>query len=334
MQTDRRHIMGVRAGRSGPGRGAFTLVEMLVAVLVLGILVGLLIVGIRYASATARGAVDTANLSSLKMGVDRFKQEFGFLPPLVRDMDELTPVNDRRVVRVGQENAVSVYDFSLAADRDKLRARGITGADLDPRFSENSLAYYVIGVLDRKVATGVEAPIDGVPGPGMLKPNADGTFMLPAWMKSAGTPTSTRQGQRWEAFVAAGKRGMNIEVSSTDPDDVRLVDRNGKAYRYYRWLRGRGTPPNPDLVQNATDLNIPLILSVVPGLGQRLNDAEYALVGAGPNGLFGNEHQLPLTHPDRLPLAEMASKLGLPADAPEGRVVEAAARDNPVEVGR
>jgi len=323
-----------RTHRRRAARRAFTLVELLVAILVLGILVGLLIVGIRYATSTARGAVDTANVSGLKMGVDRFKQEFGFLPPLVRDMDDQVPVTSRRVVRVGQENAVAVYDLALPADRDKLRARGITGAQLDRRFSESTIAFYLVGVLDRAVVAGVEAPIDGVPGPGLLKPNADGTFLLPAWMKTAGAPTSTRKGQRWEPLVAAGKRGMSIEVSSADPDDVRLVDRNGKAYRYYRWLRGRGTPPNPDLVADATDLNIPLILGVVPGLGMRLNDAEYAIVGAGPNGLFGNEHQLPIDHSDFLPLPEMAAKLGLAPDTPEGRVVEAAARDNPAEVGR
>lgn len=323
-----------RVARQQGDRGAFTLVELLVSVLVLGVLLGLLVVGIRYATSAARGSVDAANVASLKMGVDRFKDEFGFLPPLVRDMDDQAPASGRRVVRRGPEYAMSVYDTSSASDRDRLRARGITPGVLDYRFSENTLAYYILGVLERKVVDGVEAPIDGVPGPGMLRPNTDGTFMVPAWMKTAGPPSTTRQGQRWEAFVSAGKRGMGVEVSSTDPDDVRIVDRNGKAYRYYRWLRGRGTGPNPDLVQDPSDLNIPILLTLVPGLGARLNDAEYAILSAGPDGLFGNEHQLPATHPDHLPLTEMARRLGLPSDAPEGRVVETAARDNRAEVGR
>jgi prepilin-type N-terminal cleavage/methylation domain-containing protein len=315
-------------------RGGFTLAELLVAVLVLGVLMGLLVVGIRYATSAARGSVDAANVAGLRMGVDRFRDEFGFLPPLVRDMDDQTAASNRRVVRVGQEYAMSVYDLARPADRDRLRARGIVPAQFDYRFSENTLAYYLLGVLERKIADGVEAPIDGVVGPGMLRPNTDGTFMVPAWMKTTAPPATTRQGQRWEAFVAAGKRGMSVEVASADPDDVRIVDRNGKAYRYYRWLRGRGTPPNPDLVQEPGDLNIPILLTLIPGLGPRLNDAEYAVVAAGPDGLFGNEHQLPVSHPDHLPLMEMARKLGLPSDAPEGRVVETAARDNRAEVGR
>jgi prepilin-type N-terminal cleavage/methylation domain-containing protein len=317
-------------------RRGFTLVELMVGVLILGVLLALLIVGVRAAISSTRGAVDKVAVASVRTGVDRFKQEFGFLPPLVRDRDVRVAAGERRVTGLpGGENAINVYSSGAAADRDALRARALGADEPDPRYSDSTLAFYLVGALDRAVNTSVSTPIDGIKGAGMLRPNADGTFDLPPSLKRSGPASNTRTGQRWEPFVVVGTRGMTLATSSTDPDDVRLVDRNNVAFRYYRWLPGRGTGSNPDLVENESDLNVPKLLTLTPGVaGPGLQGGSYAVVGAGPDQLFGDEWRLPTDDPRYQSVADMARRLGLDPSADRSLVEAAAARDNAVEVGR
>lgn len=329
--------MAPRSGHITPARArGFTLVELLVGVLILGVLLALLIVGVRAAISTTRGVADRAAVATVRAGIDRFKQEFGFLPPLVRDRDTRVSEDQRRVLtQSAGERVINVYSTALAADRDALRARGLAPTDADPRFSEATLAYYIVGALDEPVVNGAQTPIDGVKGPGMLKPNADGTFDVPASLKTSGRPSNTRTGQRWDPLVAVGTRGVSVSFSSTDARDVRLVDRNNIALRYYRWLPGRGTGSNPDLVETDADLNIPALLTLTPGVsGPALQGASYAVVSAGPDQLFGDEHRFPANDPRRISLQDMARRLGLDAAASRETVESAAARDNAVEVGR
>ncbi len=88
-----------------------------------------------------------------------------------------------------------------------------------------------------------------------------------------------------------------------------IVDSFGNAFRYYRWEPGRFV--NGRLtVENQLDLNIPPVLidpvvyakvmndpallgdkdTDLTGGNTRLRDARYAVVGAGPDGLFGTEN--------------------------------------------
>jgi len=66
-------------------RGGFTIVELLFVILIIFLLMGLLIGGIKYVSSRARGASDLAAMKALGQSSNLFKQQFGFFPPLVRD---------------------------------------------------------------------------------------------------------------------------------------------------------------------------------------------------------------------------------------------------------
>jgi len=68
-----------------PTRAAFTLIELLVAILVIFLLIGLLIVGMRHAIAFAKGTGDGAAVHALRQGASQFEQQFNFSVPLVKD---------------------------------------------------------------------------------------------------------------------------------------------------------------------------------------------------------------------------------------------------------
>jgi prepilin-type N-terminal cleavage/methylation domain-containing protein len=62
-------------------RRAFTLVEMLVVIAIIGVLVALLLPGVQMAREAARRAKCTNNLKNLAMGVDQFHIAYNKLPP-------------------------------------------------------------------------------------------------------------------------------------------------------------------------------------------------------------------------------------------------------------
>ncbi len=226
---------------------AFTLIELLVSISVVLILAGILVVGVRYANRAAKGAVDRAMVNSLKVGVEQFRQDFGFVPPLVQDqaIPSLSrpgitsfPINSfQDPVTNGTRRAPAAFSFGLsdsnAAMRDYLRADGYTGVGrIDPtgddrnradrRFSVRSLAYYIVGALPRD--------IDGVEGPGYNAPARDGAFALDA-ARGAKPYTPSFDIAKYPTALAIEDAGNGL---------VEIRDRGGVAVRFYRWLPGRG----------------------------------------------------------------------------------------------
>jgi prepilin-type N-terminal cleavage/methylation domain-containing protein len=135
-----------------------------------------------------------------------------------------------------------------------------------------------------------------------------------------------------------------------------LSDRYGRAYRYYRWESGRraslaANPSERGVIATPADLNIPAVLAdsvlvakqaglvgldandpsqpelvdVTAG-NAKLRGATWAIVGAGPNGLFGNEE-----------ISEIADAFGESSAGmsalEQARLRERARADNIVEVG-
>lgn len=185
------------------------------------------------------------------------------------------------------------------------------GAWDDRRYSKFSLAYYLGGVLGKG--------IDGLEGPGFARPLADGSF------EGVGYPVGSSR-DRFEPTMDVDRRGVRIQIgygelseylehdqtapATIDPGDteVALVDAFGRAYRYYRWEQGRFYPGSGKFeVRNALDMNIPPVLIDPVLLAEVMNDstradttdltggnlelrnARFAVVGAGPDGLFGVE---------------------------------------------
>lgn len=255
-------------------RRGFTLVEVIFSILLIGILLSIALVGIQAASRSAQGAADRQAVLALKVGVDSFKQEFGFLPPLTQGSAK-APYNEPFDTT---SDRVKVFSPSHPADVEFLRGRDGGGSDAKVtaeaafRFSLQSLPYYLVGSLDKET--------DGIDGPGFRAPRRDGSF--------------ASSGPSYPSYVDASKRGIQLWQSAESGKEYlyEFRDRNGIPIRYYRWL------PQDQIGPGLADLNVPKILGNAADDGQdRLSpadsdpgfrDAEYAIVAAGPNRAFGD----------------------------------------------
>ncbi len=279
-------------------RRGFTIVELSVSILVIAILIGLLLVGLGKMSRSAQQGAERANVIAMRIAIEQFKNDFGFVPPLVKD--GLTyPAGGTAglpIDTMSNPNVAVVYRTDDLDDVDFLQ--GEVSGEEDLRFSVYSLSYYLIGVLD--------ANIDGKDGSGFREPMRDGSFR-----QAGGRLTDP-------LFDAAGDADRLVEVNA-DEGRFELRDRNGIAYRYYRWL-----PIESSAATDVTDLRrVPSLLGD-PAENIALRDAEWAIVAAGPNRVFGDR----ATETQ----AELEAELG------RGKTIdqlEAEGRaDNVVEVGR
>ncbi len=361
-------------------RKAFTLIEVLVVISIIALLMGILLVGLNRALNSAKKSASEQSARAIAQAVMQFKNEFGFLPPLVHDGLVISGGNpsyqpianlgssqqDGPVIDIGGTNGTSpdiVLVWSEGFDLNFLRRRSGNAGDGielpsgggawddddvwdDRRYSKFSLAYYIGGVLGKS--------IDGREGPGFSRPLDDGSF------EGVGYPVGSSR-DKFEPTMDVDRRGVRIRVgygsiqeyvehgqpapASLNPEDfdTALVDSFGTAYRYYRWEHGRLVPGRGFIVEDALDMNIPPVL-IDPVLynevknnranaetkdltqgNAKLRSARFAIVGAGPDKLFGVEA-----------IQTIADALGVPVPAdPDGKA-ELRKRvwvDNATEVG-
>lgn len=373
----------------GTTRAGFTLIELLVSISIIALLITLVAVGVSHVTKISRGTAERQTVVQLNQAVQAFKQEFGFLPPLVTHK-ETAPVV-RPVVMSGNTILINTYggantDVSSGtnggfsgnagflegfSDGDPRNAgvrmmssdwsKGTIGeasTTPDYRFSEYTLPYFLVGALGRG--------IDGVDGPGMFKPNADGTFDFGS--KSNSSRVNKVTGRAFPPFVDTSRRSPRLEtdleiaakddtdLTTTDPVTnqatvetvrVRLISPSGKPYRFYRWSPRKVVTFKPSYYNPATNmfnrqeedadrLDVPSLLGD-PRADANLRGAEYAIVSPGANGYFGDMN-LEATSADEL--GDMAAKLGAKVnikdelEAANVTVRKAARADNVVEVGR
>ena len=300
------------------GVRGFTLVEVIFVILLIAILLSIALVGIRAASRSAQGAADRATVVSLKVGVDSFEQEFGFLPPVVKGADPTEEPFDTATERI------NVYRPSEVPDRNFLRGRSGSSSTSGwsstaaLRYSEQSLPYFLVGALG--------APVDGVEGPGMRAPRRDGTFAT--------------SGQSYQPFVDVSKRTLQIRPSDdiSKPYVISFADRNGVEIRYYHWISESTLPTSTGL----SGLNLPFVIGAASLDGSStaspadanpaLRSAKYAIVAAGPNRAFG-DIAIGASDSGTEDLESVRDTIGA-SGAKAAIVVEQEARaDNIVEVG-
>jgi len=332
----------------------FTLVEILFSILILGVLMGLLFVAFRTSRRFASSVADRDAVNTIKMGVSRFIDDCGTIPPLVRDQRSTSP--QTVVVDGAGIRRFSVYNFSLdeaanAADLLILRPATLTGATAnnpfaDQRFSERTIPVYLAGASDIALAPGASdaqaktVPIDGVRGPGFYKARNDGTFEIPADVRKGGAATTSRGGgSKFVSLIDSTKSYLQVYQDPSNPEIIELRDKKGTPVRFYRWVNGAAYPQGTRTVyevRTLDDLRLPPLVgrkaSSFPGTppekdiekSPELRDAKWAIVAAGPDGAFGDE-----------PLALLGQRLGITVNASEERRVRIdAEKDNVVEVGK
>lgn len=348
METSRKtyQIDPAASSRSGfDSRSGFTIVELLMSIIVIGTLMALLIVGLRAATRFARTSAERQNVIALREAVSEFRREFGFVPPLVRDQSIDPPPQRARIeekLGTGSNSSRSfyryaVYDFTdinYGTEWRKFFQReapptppagfGSMAMFYDKRYSECSLPFYLIGPVEVELTTnmtGAVVPIDGVGGPGFLKPVRDGTFMVPT--ETLATNGSGRLGQKYEPFFRPNNSSIklyqNTGPTKEDRADQSLRDRNDVPIRYYRWIKF-DVRIDRDPINNW--LRVPVLVGD-PEKSPNLRDATFAIIAAGPDGAFGDE-----------PIATLRQKLGMAPDTSETIARMKAMEDNIVEVGK
>lgn len=329
-------------------RAGFTVIELVFVIAVIFLLMGLLIVGIHHVTGFAKGTADRAAVTALKDGVAHFEQQFGFVPPLVVDgyaSNSGFPAGTGPLHAVSGQNVPLVFSFqpSVVGNNNpcvpflrniprtpSLSNTTGSGGD-DMRFSMYSMPYYLIGVLGKSDAVNPtsDPPVDGVDGPGFCTPKRDGTF--------------EKSGRKFQPFYDP-KRSDAIyqDPTANTNGHIELRDSHGVAFRYYRWATDLAVMdpnlPVPTTQDKYAALNVPEMVGDAHTVAN-VRDAAYAIVAAGPNGVFGDEDLLPMGHPQRMSFPDMAAKIGLsvssaPTAAEYAKVRAAAAADNIVEVGR
>jgi prepilin-type N-terminal cleavage/methylation domain-containing protein len=310
-------------------RAGFTLIELLVVLAVIFLLISLLIGGFRFSRRFAKRSADRVAVSSLVEGISFFEQQMGTGVPLVKDFGGPPPVQSGLpIVASNGQNRPNIYQITSAPDLQFLRTSPPADQP-DWRFSIYSFAYYIVGGcevprLQAPPNGQVVAPMDGVAGPGMFAMKRDGTF--------------ERTGKRFDPFFDTSRNAKALVAVDPTNGRFELRDSGGVAYRFYRWEHG---DPSTGQVQNIDDLNIPRILGL-PSENAALKGAKWAIVAAGPDGVFGNEDQIYAVaswHPQAMKIEDMAAKLGMSTPpgptGPEADKLRAKAmEDNIVEVGK
>lgn len=114
LEPSVRHRTAFRRGRVVPGwLSGFTLVELLVAITLIGILVALLLPAVQAAREAARRMTCVNNLRQISLAVHLYHDTFGLLPP-ASTAANLTGSSGFAAILpyLEQNNAFTIYDFS------------------------------------------------------------------------------------------------------------------------------------------------------------------------------------------------------------------------------
>ena len=253
----------------------FTVIELIISIAVIAVLIGLIVIGVQAVKKRAGGLLDASSVDQVFTAVKQFKQEVGFLPPMVKEFAAGGPPVDQMIVRQTALPWAAIFvpepadpprhpdaRFRIAVYTRGSNANFFKGNDpayagpvptnflQDNRFSQLTLGYYLAGQLEFGYnATYTDVPVDGVSGPGMYKPEKGGFFDVPDSMLKP-VADRKRQGKTYGPYVEAAGKSVKVETdiaSDSSGRDVTVRDRNGVPIRYYYWLPSTtGNDPDPD----------------------------------------------------------------------------------------
>lgn len=285
------HAPTHRSLRAGSPRPGFTLLEALIVIIIIALLSGVLLVGVRRALEVGRREAERQILIAFKQGITNFENEFRFLPPLVADGGgsypeagggypnlpglSSTPIGPNPNYNNSLQPAVvgGVADqASLAVHNAFLQGfqgPSVTAAPLewDYRFSVHSMPYYLMGMLNTPGAGG--NPIDGAQGPRFTAPRVDGSF--------------TGRGKAYDAFYDPGDQVRRLAFNGSP--QVAFNDRWGRPIRYYRWEPRPGSPTAQLGTPEASARTMVPRAAGDPRINTKVRGARYALVITGPDGV-------------------------------------------------
>ncbi|HQI77470.1 MAG TPA: prepilin-type N-terminal cleavage/methylation domain-containing protein, partial [Candidatus Latescibacteria bacterium] len=165
---------------------AFTLVEMLTVIIIIGILAGLMLVAFGGARTRARIAVQKAELAELSMAMEAYRQKYGEYPP--NNIQGDTAAVERHLrkafprYRIHTTGVATLYE-QFATD---LAVFGLTAANMD---AASALVFWLGGLPETVPAAGeIWAPAGFSADPS--NPFQAGTNRLPTFYKFE--PDSTR----------------------------------------------------------------------------------------------------------------------------------------------
>ena len=248
MTTPTRHP--VSPSRTSAG---FTLVELLVAIAIIALLLGIVIAGMSGAISFARRAAGTAQLQALSQGIEAFNADMGFYPPLISHLEST-------------HGPIETPETPAAKETKAQRNSTLARAYREARYmSEWSLAAFLMGEGDLNGdGNDVEADLDkddGKAGLGLRNPGESR-----AWKAADGSHAPQLTGNTYgpyidEGFVEKFLRRIPVEFDSNAKRIVRedggtqqymyqIVDAFDVPVRYYRgWItRDQNDAPTLDLL--------------------------------------------------------------------------------------
>ncbi|MEM1329715.1 MAG: type II secretion system protein [Planctomycetota bacterium] len=263
--------------RGAQGR-AFSLIELLVVIGILAVISAIVFAALGGARAQARRSADTSLARTLQTGVEQFRTDFGFLPPLVKDNDRSVyggydsasngtsdaavfdepeayqwyqpqggpgPLVEESNPSAGQPPRVrpNVFSFSTSSrenegDRDYLRGGGSVELVATPGSGDDPAPD--VGRADFRFS---EFSL-GYYLVGVLPARDSGRGSTLDGIDGPGFRTPRRsgafdpRGESKPSYVDASSLGSAIQRGGDNGETSRVLAASGRAIRYYRWLPG------------------------------------------------------------------------------------------------
>ncbi len=249
MMRDTDSITETKRTRSltvGVRGAAFTIVELMVVVAVVGVLVGILLVAFGGVRRSAQQALATRLLATIGQAVEAFEREVGYLPPLLV-YDQTTPV------LLGNQPQINVFEPSLVVPEAKHADNfGALRTELEAtRFgSEFTLPAYLLGTGDinnsemaGQTVGGNNDKDDGQAGPGFRDPGPDRSWGDAHERDSAdiAADATTKIGRVYGPYLDPAGLAEHLRLDKRT-GMFKMTDSWDQPIRYYKGWRTKNDP--------------------------------------------------------------------------------------------